>query len=87
MKKLLSMVLALTLVASLGVVSASAADGNGCGKGNGAFVDANGDGLCDNVGSGCGNGYYFVDADGDGICDNYGSFIGRTTCGGNRCQR
>ncbi len=36
------------------------------------FVDADGNGMCDNRGSGaasnCGN---FVDADGDGACDNW----------------
>ena len=35
------------------------------------FVDADGDGVCDNCASGtCGQG--FVDADGDGVCDNAG---------------
>ena len=41
------------------------------------FVDADGDGICDNHigagwarGSGRGNGENFVDEDGDGICDN-----------------
>lgn len=51
------------------------------GPGNGRnYVDADGDGICDNYSSnskgcqrrlGCGKGY--MDADGDGICDNYGS--------------
>lgn len=47
------------------------------------YVDADGDGVCDNRGSwggaGCGG---YVDADGDGICDNCGS----SSCwgGGNR---
>ena len=44
------------------------------------FVDADGDGVCDNYShnsngcgrhSNCGKGY--VDADGDGVCDNYDS--------------
>ena len=36
------------------------------------YVDADGDGVCDNYGSGyCGNGAGYVDADGDGVCDNY----------------
>ncbi len=35
---------------------------NGC-----AFIDKNGDGICDNGDSHCAN---FVDADGDGLCDN-----------------
>ena len=44
------------------------------------FVDADGDGVCDNRGSGnqrlrtpgcrLGHGMGFVDADGDGVCDN-----------------
>ena len=38
------------------------------------FVDADGDGVCDNYASGacpgCEGG---ADADGDGVCDNYGS--------------
>lgn len=44
------------------------------------FVDANGDGICDNTGlrssNGKGNarvsGRNFVDTDGDGVCDNNG---------------
>lgn len=39
-----------------------------CGQGN-SFVDADGDGICDN----CGQGNSFVDADGDGICDHRGN--------------
>lgn len=40
-----------------------------CGR---AFVDADGDGVCDNyaAGNGCGRGY--VDENGDGVCDNGG---------------
>ena len=47
---------------------------------NGAgFVDADGDGICDNSGSGsCGG---FVDEDGDGINDNAGAGCGGG-CGG-----
>ena len=38
------------------------------------YVDADGDGVCDNYGSGyCGNGAGYVDADDDGVCDNRGS--------------
>lgn len=38
------------------------------------YVDADGDGVCDNYGSGyCGNGAGYVDADGDGVCDNRGT--------------
>ena len=44
---------------------------NGQGAG---FVDEDGDGVCDNRGTGLGNGQGagFVDEDGDGICDNLG---------------
>ena len=38
------------------------------------FVDADGDGVCDYHGAGCGTG--FVDADGDGVCDHYGTGLG-----------
>ena len=34
------------------------------------FVDANGDGACDNCGQGNGAMVNFVDANGDGVCDN-----------------
>ena len=40
------------------------------------FVDADGDRVCDNRGSGAGNGAGYIDADGDGICDNYGAGAG-----------
>ncbi len=40
-----------------------------------SFVDADGDGICDNYSTyGCGMGVGFVDADGDGICDNYSTY-------------
>ncbi len=44
----------------------------------GFFIDANGDGICDNVGSrmGSGSGGFFIDANGDGICDNVGFRMG-----------
>ena len=52
-------------------------DGSGCETCY--YVDADGDGLCDNCGKangacrtdGCGR--YFADADGDGLCDNRGT--------------
>ncbi|NLH63360.1 MAG: hypothetical protein GX478_04095 [Erysipelotrichaceae bacterium] len=39
-----------------------------------AFVDENGDGICDNAGADhCrGNGQGYIDANNDGICDNAG---------------
>ncbi|MBR2834458.1 MAG: hypothetical protein IKE43_01900 [Coriobacteriales bacterium] len=60
----------------------------GLGQGAGAFfTDANGDGICDNIGAGIGAFFRggkgmgiaktgtpqgFVDANGDGVCDNMG---------------
>ncbi len=44
-----------------------------CGRFDCSYVDADGDGVCDNFGAGnClhGNGGY-VDSNGDGVCDNY----------------
>ena len=38
------------------------------------YTDADGDGICDYYGIGCGS---FTDADGDGICDRHG-----TACSG-----
>ena len=68
MKKLVIGLSALALVLSIGTASVFAA-GNGTARGGYAagFIDADGDGVCDNrAGGGCG----FVDADGDGVCDN-----------------
>ena len=66
---ILTMVLIFS-VCSTTVISAGPRNGRN-------FVDADGDGICDNYGSnGCGNGYCngngngYVDADGDGVCDN-----------------
>ena len=42
-------------------------------------MDADGDGVCDNAGTGCGMygaGRGYVDADGDGVCDNAGMGCG-----------
>jgi hypothetical protein len=39
------------------------------------WVDADGDGVCDNAGTGNGKQTNFVDADGDGVCDNAGNPI------------
>lgn len=74
---ILTMVLIFSLCSTT-VISAGPRNGRN-------FVDADGDGICDNYGSnGCGNGYCngngngycngngngYVDADGDGVCDN-----------------
>ncbi len=56
----------------------AAGDSNGTG-GQGScagYVDADGDGVCDNYGAGQGSRSGYVDADGDGICDNYGNGYG-----------
>ena len=64
MKKIRIAAIAAAIVLALGVTTAFAAGGRN-------FVDANGDGICDNRGTG--RGCWYVDADGDGVCDNYGS--------------
>lgn len=62
MKKLLIGAAVTALVLTVGFTTAFAAGGRN-------YVDANGDGVCDNRGSYC----RYVDADGDGVCDNYGT--------------
>lgn len=60
---------AMALVA---VVSAGSATAYAVGPADArcdAFIDEDGDGICDN----CGNGVGFIDEDGDGICDNCGN--------------
>ncbi len=68
---------ASTLSSGAARVSASAACAG--------FVDADGDDICDNRGSGAGggNGAGYVDADGDGVCDNYGTGAGSGNGAGN----
>ena len=96
MKKILTVAMAVVM---LGVgASAALAAGQGCGRGlsgvhhnglcnqlhaNCAYTDANGDGVCDNCGTGlghCANGANFVDANGDGVCDNYGTSAQTQNC-------
>lgn len=79
MRKLFSGILAAMLVASLCITGAFACHHGGCG--GVSYVDADGDGVCDNRGTACG--VNFVDADGDGVCDNYASGQGRG-CGRGR---
>ena len=72
---------ALLLSLSTGAMAASRSHGGGGCQGQ-YFVDADGDGICDNLGTGKGQGgpgkgQYFVDADGDGICDNLGTGKGQ----------
>ena len=60
MKKLRIGILAAAMVLAVGTTSAFAA-----GPGRGLrYVDANGDGICDNAGQYC----RYVDANGDGSC-------------------
>ena len=70
----------LTVLATLGAVALGAtligavpalAAGNGNGYGRESLQ------ICDNYGTGAGNGAGYIDADGDGICDNYGTGAGR----------
>jgi hypothetical protein len=86
MKRLITSILTVAMVFSIGTVSAFAA-GHGHGHGRHHvetnadyaychFADEDGDGLCDACGMGigqCGGGRYYVDANNDNICDNYAS--------------
>ncbi len=69
MKKIIILGLTATLVLSVGIVSAFAVSPM---RGAG-YVDADGNGVCDNMGA-CSS---FVDEDGDGICDNTGLYLGQ----------
>ena len=71
-KKILAIVLMGLLVLTLVPAAVFAGYGSQQGQGIG-YDDTNGDGICDNHGSACGN---YVDANGDGICDNHGSACG-----------
>ena len=62
MKKILMGTAIAALVLTVGVTGAFAAGGRN-------YVDANGDGICDNRGNYC----RFVDAGGDGVCDYHGT--------------
>lgn len=67
MKKRIMAIL-VAAVLCMGATGALAAYGRG-------YVDAGGDGVCDNAGTECeryGMGRGCVDADGDGVCDNAG---------------
>ncbi len=60
------------------------ANAQGACVGTGAcYVDADGDGVCDNYAGRGGNGAGYVDADGDGVCDNYGTGVGNGVGNGN----
>jgi len=100
MKRNMVIGIAVVLALTLALVIATAAFAQGpagtqdgvrdlAGNGNcAAFVDADGDGVCDNAGKGMGHAWgfvdengdgvndNFVDADGDGVCDNAGKGMG-----------
>ena len=90
MKKVLTGILVVVFLFSVGAISVIAAS---AGRGSN-FVDADQDGVCDNrdvTNSTSGNGFgynnHFVDADQDGVCDNNafnGSGNGDGSCRGNR---
>lgn len=66
-RKLTVLTLVLASVFVSGVTAYAACHTGGYRQAVGcAFVDANGDGYCDNWGTSCA----FIDADGNGICDN-----------------
>ena len=67
MKKIRIAALAAMLVLAMGMTTAFAVGGR-------YYADANGDGICDNRGTG--RGVCYVDADGDGVCDNCGTGLG-----------
>lgn len=87
MKKIRIAAVAAAVVLALGVTTAFAAGGrHHMANYSRYYVDANGDGICDNRGvcytdtdgdGICDNrGTCYVDADGDGVCDNYGTGLG-----------
>ncbi len=70
MKKFITIGLTATLLLTIGATTVFATDittGTN-------YVDADNNGVCDNVGSGAGE--YFTDANNDGACDNIGSGTG-----------
>ncbi len=87
MKRIMTGVIAAIMVLTFGAAAAFAA-GPGTGMGR-YYIDADGDGICDNMGSWkSGYGRYYVDADGNGVCDNLGSEAYAGCCGlGRGCHR
>jgi len=73
-KRIILGILIVGLVAiSIGVAAAQYGQDKNCAS---TYVDADGDGVCDNYN----DRINFVDTDGDGICDNIGQ-NGRGNCG------
>ena len=87
MKKLVIGITIAVMVLSISAMSAFAASEAP------GYVDADGDGICDNCAGAGANCPGYVDADGDGVCDNYGSGNGqghghgRHHGGGHGCAR
>ena len=79
MKKIFAITLAVALILALAAVSVYAAGGKNGPENSGyaaacyGYTDADGDGVCDNYGTGCGKACGYTDADSDGVCDNYGT--------------
>ncbi|MBL8025715.1 MAG: hypothetical protein JNL74_04855 [Fibrobacteres bacterium] len=86
MSKLLTISVAVVALSAASLFAATPTAGAGTTANHGTnFVDKDGDGLCDNVGtrqgsgkgtgcqSGTGCGANFVDANKDGVCDNAGT--------------
>ena len=97
MKRIATIIAVTICFLAIGSLSYAQQGGKGYGRGNGKglagtaqganFVDNDGDGICDNVGTrmgrgrgfrrnnvrgnGTAQGPNFVDKDGDGVCDNY----------------
>ena len=89
MKKLGALCTTLVLALSMGTVTTFAQTNDPTQytlQGNRCFVDANDNGICDNVGTGegCRNATLFIDSDGDGVCDNIGTRNGREQVQGGR---
>ncbi|MDK2892804.1 hypothetical protein [Methanohalophilus sp.] len=70
--KTFSLIAVAFMLVSLLAVSAMAA-GQERGAGMTSFIDADGDGICDNFADANGDRAYnnFIDEDGDGVCDNF----------------
>ena len=80
-RKIITAIVTGLLVLSLGTGAMAASQGHGGGGCQGQyFVDEDGDGVCDNLGTGKGQagraGTSWIE-DGDGVCDNLGTGRGQ----------
>ncbi len=71
MKRIIKIMAVTTIVGISMATYAFAGYGNQFFKNSANYVDADGNGVCDNYGVN-GNGVNYVDTDGNGVCDNYG---------------